>query len=115
MTKDAPYSNREIDMKFQGLHDKLDDFIKSADKLFVTVSNNSGGIEELWKKNDELVKMIDDNADATKLIREITTSWKVGKTVVGFVVSGLVFLVAIKTIIYGGVKEGLLAIKDLIF
>lgn len=115
MTKDAPYSNREIDMKFQGLHDKMDDFIKSANKLFVTVSDNSGGIEQLWKKNDELVKMIADNSDASKLIKEINTTWKVGKAVVGFVITCLLLLVAVKTIIKGGIVEGLSAIKNLIF
>jgi hypothetical protein len=128
MTKDAPYSNREIDMKFQSIHDKMDTildnvqksreerqaFEKSVEPLFVTVSDNSGGIEELWKQNVELKKMIADNADGTKLIREITTSWKVGKAVVGFVISCLLFLVAVKTIINGGIKEGLLAIKNLI-
>ncbi len=102
-------------MLFKGLHDKLDEFIIDTRKLYVTTSENSGGIEELRKQNEELKKMIADNADGTKLIREITTSWKVGKAVVGFVITSLLFLVAVKTIITGGVREGLLAIKNLIF
>ena len=114
MANDKAYSKREIDMLFKGLHDKLDDFIVKSEKLYVTTSNNSGGIEELWKQNAELKQMIDDNSDGTKLLREITTTWKVGKTVVTFVVGFLVFLVAIKTIIHGGLEKGLLAIKDLI-
>lgn len=115
MSNDKSYSKREIDMLFQGLHDKLDTFITKSEELFVTTSNNSGGIEELWKQNAELKKMIADNSDASKIIKELTTTWKVGKAFVQFVIGLLLFTIAIKTIINGGIKEGLLAIKNLIF
>jgi predicted secreted protein len=92
----------------------MDDFIKSAEKLYITTSNNSGGIEELWKQNAELKIMVEANSKASKIINEITTTWKIGKTVVSFVISFLLLLVAIKSIINGGIKDGLNAIRNLI-
>lgn len=115
MSNDRPYTKREIDMLFQGLHDKLDDFMKKTEKLYVTTSDNSGGIEQLWQQNAELKSMIADNADASKLIKEINTTWKVGKAVVSFVIGILIFIVSLKAIFQGNMKEGLLQIKNLIF
>lgn len=115
MSSDKAYSKREIDFLFKSLHDKMDDFIVKSEKLYITTSNNSGGIEELWKQNAELKTMIADNSDASKMIREINTTWKVGKAFIQFVIGLLLFGVAIKTIIHGGIKDGLLALKNLIF
>lgn len=115
MSSDKPYTKREIDMLFKGLHDKLDEFIIDTRKLYVTTSENSGGIEELRKQNVELKAMIADNADASKLIKEINTTWKVGKAFVQFVIGLLLVIVAVKTIINGGIKEGLLQLRNLIF
>ena len=129
MANDKAYSKREIDEKFDRLHDKMDilldnlkisrderhAFEKSVEPLFKTVSDNSGGIKELWKQNKELKEMIKANEGGNKLIQEITTSWKVGKAVVQFVIGLLLFLVAIKSIIHGSIKDGLAQLKNLIF
>lgn len=129
MNNENPYSKREQDLINNTIHEKLDrlledvkisreerhDFEKSVKPLFKAVSDNSGEILKLSQSVQEIRKISEDNSKAGKLIDEITTSWKVGKAVVGFVVSVLLFFVAIKTIIYGGFKEGLLAIKNLIF
>lgn len=126
---EIPYTKREQDMMNQGVHDKLDQLLEdirvsreerhtfenSVRPLFKAVSDNSGEILKLSKSVEEIRTMSLDNAKAGKLIDEITTSWKVGKAVVGFVVSGLLIIVAIKSIIQGGVKEGLNAIKNIIF
>lgn len=129
MSNDKPYLKREIDEKFDRLHDKMDllldsiqqsrderhAFEKNAELIFKTVSQNSGEITQLWEAQEKLNTQGEANAKATKLIDEITTTWKVGKAVVSFVIGLLLFIVAIKTIIHGGLKDGLLQLKNLIF
>lgn len=129
MSENTPYTKREQDMMNHSMHEKLDQLIEdirvsraerhifesSVKPLFKAVSDNSGEILKLSKSVEEIRIMSVDNAKAGKLIDEITTSWKVGKAVVGFVISGLLIIVAIRSIIQGGIKEGLLAIKNLIF
>ena len=115
MREDMPYSKRELDMMFSGLHSKLDDFIEESKKLYIRVSNDSGRIDQLWQANAEIKRQTEANSKATHLIDEITTTWKVGKIVVGVVVSILVVVVAIKTMIFGKVEESLAILKHFIF
>jgi hypothetical protein len=79
------------------------------------VSKNSGGITQLWQANTELKKQMEANSKATKIIDEIGTTWKIGTIFVKSVIGFILFLIALKTTIYGSIREGLEALKNLIF
>ena len=85
-----------------------------VEKLCRVVSDNSGGITQLWQANAELKVQNEANSKATKLIDEISTTWKWGKIVVTSVITVLLAIIAIKKIITGGVHDGLAALKDII-
>lgn len=80
---------------------------KVVGDLCKVVSDNSGAITVLQAQNEA-------NSKATKIINEISTTWKWTRWVVSTVIGFMLFLISVKSIIYGGVKEGLEAIKDII-
>jgi hypothetical protein len=116
----TPYSKREQDFFIQEFKDMFSDlredikkdreerkaFEKNASIYFKAVSQNSGEITKLWKAHE-------DNKTASKFIGEIVTTWKVGKWFISIVISVLLFIIAVKNIISGGIHDGLKAIKDL--
>jgi len=120
--KDVPYTKREQDFFIQEFKEMFTDlkgdiqrdreerkaFEKSVAPIFRAVSDNSGEILLLKKSNDA-------NYKATKIIEEISTTWKWGKIVITFVISTLLAIIAIKKIITGGVHDGLQALKNIIF
>lgn len=117
---DKSYSKREQDIMNEGIHEKLDRLIediklsrnerhafeKSVEPLFQAVSDNSGDIKKLQLSVEEARK-------ASAFINDVLTTWKVTRAVVYFVVSMMLFIIAIKSTIHGGVKDGLNAIKNL--
>ncbi len=74
---------------------------KVVSDLCRVVSNNSGDITELQT--------------AHRLIKDITTVWTAGKWFVYFIIGTSALIVAIKTIITVGIKDGMEALKNLIF
>jgi len=122
MENTAPYTKREQDLMNDSVHEKLDrliDDIKlsrderhafeaSVKPLFKAVSDNSGDIS--------LLKIaFDENKQANKFINEVISTWKLTKIVVSAVISIMLLFIAVKNLISGGVEEGLLKIKHLIF
>lgn len=116
----TPYTKREQDFFIQEFKDMFSDLKKSIEKdreerktfeknasiYFKAVSENSGEIIKLWTAHEQ-------NKTANKFINEIVTTWKVSKWFISIVISVLLFIVAIKKIILGGITDGLSAIKNL--
>jgi len=80
---------------------------KIIDDLCKVVSRSDGRMNTM--EADIII-----NSKANKMIEEITTGWKAGKWIISIVVSVLLFIVAIKNIISGGIVDGLKAIKNLL-
>lgn len=55
------------------------------------------------------------NSKANKMFSDMATTWKVGKWAIGTTVSFILFLISVKSIIHGGIKDGLNAINNLLF
>lgn len=95
---------------------------KAIEELQATSKRDAKIVEDLCKivsRSDGRMKTMENdiiaNSTANKMFNDMATTWKVGKWVIGSTVSFIVFLLAIKSIIYGGVREGANAIRNLIF
>lgn len=95
---------------------------KAIEEIKSTAKRDAKIVEDLCRvvsRSDGRMKTMENDiiksSEASKMFNDMATTWKMGKWVIGGTVSLILFVISVKSIIYGSIKEGLQAIKNLIF